>query len=84
MNNPECDNPECPEWTGIEFHVAQQTMVEGTRGRRRQRAHWRHGVMEDIQGRGLGFSEALALTNGRVSWRKYARPYRRDGAEGRD
>ena len=58
-------------------------MVKGTRSKEIPRARRRDGVMEDIQERGLDFSEPLAVTNDRDGWRKFARPYRRHGADGR-
>ena len=64
--------------------LALQTMVEGVRSRGRPRARWRDGVIEDIQEQGLEFSAATSLTKDRDGWRKFARPYRRDGADGRD
>jgi len=64
--------------------LALHTMVEGVRSRGRPRARWRDGVMEDIGERGLGFAEAVSLTKDRDGWKKFARPYRRGGADGRD
>ena len=66
------------------FFLALHTMVEGVRSRVRPRARWRDGVIEDIQEQGLEFSEATSLTKDRDGWRKFARPYRRDGADGRE
>ena len=64
--------------------LALHTMVDGVRNRGRPRARWRDGVMEDIKERGLEFSEATSLTKDRDGWMKFARPYRRDGADGRN
>ena len=65
-------------------YLALHTMVDGVRSRGRPRARWRDGVMEDIKERGLEFPEATSLTKDRDGWRKFARPYRRGGADGRD
>ena len=64
--------------------LALHTMVDGVRSRGRPRARWRDGVIEDIKERELEFAEATFLTKDRDGWRKFARPYRRDGADGRD
>ena len=65
-------------------YLALHTMVDGVRSKGRPRARWRDGVMEDIKERGLEFSEATSLIKDRDGWRKFARPYRRDGVDGRD
>ena len=64
--------------------LALHTRGNGVRSRGRPRARWRDGVIEDIKERGLEFAEATSLTKDRDGWRKFARPYRRDGADGRD
>ena len=65
--------------------LALHTMVDGVRSRGKPRARWRDGVIEDmIKERGLELSEATSLTKDRDGWRKFARPYRRVGADGRE
>ena len=65
-------------------YLALHTLVDGVRSRGRPGARWRDGVMKDIKERGLEFSEAASLVKDREGWRKFARPYRRGGVDGRD
>lgn len=65
-------------------YLALHTTVDGVRSRGRPNARWRDGILEDIKLRGLEFGKAISLTRDRDEWKKFARPYRRGGADGRD